>query len=34
MFEHEHADFHLFPGILSTQTTHPIIGMSHSAIKH
>jgi hypothetical protein len=34
MFKHEHADFHLHPGILSTQTSHPIIGMSRSAIKH
>ena len=34
MFKHERADFHLLPGILSPQTSHPIIGMSRSAIKH
>ncbi len=34
MFEHEHANFHLLPGILSTQTSYPIISMSRSAIKH
>ena len=34
MFEHKRADFHLLPGILSTQTSYPIIGMSQSAIKH
>ena len=28
------SDFHLLPGILSTQTSYPIIGMSQSAIKH
>ena len=28
------SDFHLLPGILSTQTSYPIIGMSRSAIKH
>ena len=34
MFEHEHTDFHLLPGILSTQTSYPIIRMSRSVIKH
>jgi len=34
MFEHKRADFHLLPGILSKQTSYPIIGMSRSAIKH
>ena len=34
LFEHKRADFHLLPGILSTQTSYPIIGMSRSAIKH
>ena len=34
MFEHESVDFHLLPGIFSTQTSYPIIRMSRSAIKH
>ena len=34
MFEHKSANFHLLLGILSTQTSYPIIGMSRSAIKH
>ena len=34
LFEHKRADFHLLPGILSTQTSYPIIRMSRNAIKH
>ena len=34
MFEHKNADFHPLPGILSTQTSYPIIEMSRSTIKH